>query len=249
MINNHFNVIVVGDNPDEIIEKYDKKKIVPAYYIYEFSKAEQYHKQYIEMYEEAAKKEWDDENMKEGIQLKLEELKNEDDIAFYMDLTNGYDIDQTTGNAVSTENPNGKYDTCKVGGRWAIPLITNDGKEVYSALKKEIDFSSLHLANTLPYEVAWETVVEGRKPANEKEETIYENMKNRTTYFQQFKNKKAYVSWSTAFWAYAFVDKNGWLECDGGFDQQIDWVENFYDRFIKKLKKNDKITIYECTRF
>jgi len=246
---NHFTVVVVGSDPEKIMEKYDKNKKMTPYVLYEFKKAGEYRQQYIDYYEEAIKKDWPDENFKENLKLQLEDLKNEDDISFYMDLTDPYEIDQTTGNAICTENPNGEYDFCSIGKNWALPLITNDGKEVYSALKKDIDFSKIHMANTIPYEVAWETVVEGRKPKNAEEEKIYENMKNRTEYFKNFKDKETYVNWSTAFWGYAFVDKNGWTEFSGGFDEQLDWVNNFYDRFIKKLPKNSKITIFECTRF
>ena len=44
-----------------------------------------------------------------------------------------------------------------------------------------------------------EMVVEGSKPENETETLIYENMKNRTAYFQKFGTKENYVISSTAF--------------------------------------------------
>jgi hypothetical protein len=73
-------------------------------------------------------------------------------------------------------------------------------------------------------------------------------MKNRRAYFDNFKNKETYVSWSTSFWGYAFVDQNGWHDIDSEKGEQIEWVNNFYDKFIKNLPENTRISVYECVR-
>lgn len=247
-MNNHFTVIVAGDKPDEIIKKYDSTMKVERYLVYKFLNAEEYRKQELEMYRTALENKDLPEDLIEGVKLKIEELETEDVLTFYTDLTKDLEIDQETGDAYSDENVLGKYDTCHIGGRWALPFIDNDGKEVYTAYKKDIDFSKIHKANTTPYQVAWETVVEGRKPRGSEEERIFENMKNRKAYFSNFKNKQEYIDWNTSLWAYAFVDQKGWTEFSGDIDQQIKWVNNFYDIFIKPLPNNTKLTIFECTR-
>jgi hypothetical protein len=74
-------------------------------------------------------------------------------------------------------------------------------------------------------------------------------MKNRIAYFENFKDKETYISWSTSFWGYAFVDQNNWYDMDTEKMGQIEWVNSFYDKYIKKLPENTRITIYECVTY
>ena len=52
------------------------------------------------------------------------------------------------------KNPNGYYDYCRIGKDLSLPLITFNEEEVYSARKKDVDFSKLHQYNTLLYHPA-----------------------------------------------------------------------------------------------
>ena len=72
-------------------------------------------------------------------------------------------------------------------------------------------------------------------------------MKDKTTYFSNFKNKEDYVNYSTRYWNYAFVDKDGWIDVDTYGGDEKEWINTFYERFISKLNPNDLITIYECS--
>lgn len=246
----HFTAIVVGDNHEEIMKQYDKNLSIEPFVILEFNKSQVYYNKQIQLYEEMLKKSDLSDSIKELINEELEYLKEIDHIDYYLSLCDkmGYEIDKETGNAICKKNINGFYDYCRIGNNLSLPLITNDGEEVFSALKKDINFSKIHKYNTLPYIVAWETVVEGREPKNDEEKRIYDNMKNRRAYFDNFKNKETYVSWSTSFWGYAFVDQNGWHDIDSEKGEQIEWVNNFYDKFIKKLPENTRISVYECVR-
>ena len=89
--------------------------------------------------------------------------------------------------------------------------------------------------------------MEGKKPETDKEEKIYNNMKNRTGYFQKFGTKEKYVASCTAFWGYAFLDKSGWKELEPDQDQ-FEWMISYWDRFIKPLPDDTLLTIYECTK-
>ncbi len=97
------------------------------------------------------------------------------------------------------------------------------------------------------YDRAWEMVMYGSGPVNDYENQIYDNMKARTAYFEKFGNKEAYVLSNTAFWAYAFVSKNGWIELEDNVDQ-FTWVRNFYEMFIDPLPDDTLLTIYECQK-
>lgn len=245
---NHFSVIVAGDNPDELMKGYDSKVKVPPYVVYKYNEAENLQKKYINIYEEILKsnKFSDDHDM---IQNRLEKIKSQDAFDFYVDLTMDYDIDEKTGDAISTDNPNGKWRIYQNGKKLSIPFkLKNNGEETFSALKNNIDWGLIHMVNKEVYESAWDMVVNGKKPSNENEKVIYENMKERLLYFLSFESKEKYVASSTAFWAYAFLSEDtGWVEMDDTVNQ-IQWITNFYNRFIVPLDNNTRLTIFECVK-
>ena len=148
------------------------------------------------------------------------------------------------GNALSTENPNGHWKTARIGKNFSLPLKLKDGSESYSARCGDIDWDAMNEPTEL-YEAAWEMVVEGREPTNEQEERVYESMKDKLTYFSNFKSKEDYVTYSTSYWNYAFVNKDGWV--DMANEDERKWINNFYDRFIATIDPNDLVTIYECS--
>lgn len=248
-----FNVLVVGENPEEIIGKYDSNKEFEPRLVYEYNKAEFYKREYLNSLRLIYAKidEYPDIN-KEVLEDEILETENMSAEDYYFEMLSGldpsYEINDETGDVYTKENPDGKYTSHRVAGYIALPFILkNGGAESYSARKGEIDWEKIHLANTRPYEIAWDTVVEGKTPNGEEEKSIYENMKERTHYFTNFESRDHYIASSTAFWEYAYVDENGWQELNGT-EPQFDWVINFYDRFIKPLPENAKLTIYECSR-
>lgn len=246
MENRHFNVIVIGENPELIMEKYDLNKNVSPYIVYKFKDAAKYKEQRIHFCEEAINSKIDTELI-EYFKEELEYVKGLNDMDFYVELTEDYDLDEKTGDAMSNKNPNGKYDSCNIAKRFAIPFVLKDGTETYSARKSEIDWGKMHLYNRKPYEIAWDTVMEHKVPENDDEKQIYENMKERSFYFSSFGDRETYVNTCTAFWGYAFVDENNWVELDEK-TSQLEWVNSFYDKFIKNLPGNTLITIFECIR-
>jgi hypothetical protein len=248
MENRHFVLIVAGENPDELIKKYDSKLKVEPHVLYEFKNAENMRKTAISaleiMLNKAVGVAYD------NIKKRLDEIKSMDATDYFLEVSNDYDVDEETGNIVTDENPNGKYDACEPAKRWAVPMKSLDGKEVFSALKKDVDWQKTHLYNQYPYEFVWDSIVaETVKPSTPEEETLYNNMKNRRAYFDNFSDKKTYVVSNTSFWGYAFLsEKEGWKELDYTTNQ-FDWVINFFDRFIAPLDDSEKISIYECIRF
>ena len=246
--NRHFTLVVIGENPEELVRPYDSNTKVEPYKVYEFAKAKDYHDQYINFYESLLKSRKITESERESINNAIGYYKSMDDIDFYLELTDGQDLDPETGDLMSDKNPNGRYDTCRLGKNLSMPLINKNGEEVFSARKKDVDWNKIHLANKEVYERTWEMVMEGSTPKTDDEKVIYENMKNRTAYFEFFETKEKYVINSTAFWGYAVLDqKNGWRELEDNMSQ-VEWVSNFYDKFIKKLPEKTLISIYECFR-
>lgn len=238
----HFTLIVVGNEPDLLIKKYDSTIETEAYIVYYLKDAKKLHKEFIEAYSKALSTN-DNEILKERLQY-LEEI---DDMEFYAYLTDAYELDEN-GNAISTANPEGRYYTCRPGKNLSMPLMTLNGYEVFSALKKDVDWERVHLGSNETYGKVWDMVMGGVAPSNSIEESLYQNMKERKKYFEFFGDRETYIINSTAFWGYAFLsEKTGWVELEKNMSQ-IEWVKNFYDRFILPLDDNERISVYECTR-
>lgn len=242
----HFTLIVAGENPEEMVKKYDSNLKVEPYVAYEFKKASEYKRKYLEMYKSCLESMPDDE--KEYAQNIIKHIEKQSDIDFYIELTEDYDLDEETGDAISDKNKDGKYDICRLGKELSMPLKDMMGKETFKERKSEIDWGAIHLNNQYVYNLVWEMCMEGRVPSNHSEEQLYEKMMNRKEYFSTFGNKDTYVTSNTAFWGYAFLsDKTGWVELDKNTDQN-EWVGKFYERFIKKLPDDTLISVWECVR-
>ncbi len=244
----HFVAIVAGDNPEELMFPYDANKQVEKYPVYKFADAKLIQDRYLAMCESLLKGAELSDDEKKEVQEEYDEIKAESPVEFFYEISEGYDYDDETGDAISTKNPHGKWKSFNIGKRFSVPFVTNSGEETYQAKKSDIKWDTIHLNGQEVYKRAWEMVMEGSKPENETEELIYNNMKNRTAYFRKFGTKENYVVSSTAFWGYAFLsEKTGWVELEDNQDQ-FEWVSNFYNRFIKPLPSNTKLTIFECTK-
>ena len=240
--------MVVGENPKQIIEKYSSQYKVEPYIKYKYLNAETYQKGAIKAINGILKNEdmiGLSPTVKEVLEQRLETLHKLTPFEYYRELTDGLYYNED-GDALSEENPNAKYNTCRIGRNFSLPLKLKDGSEAYSALAKDIDWDSMNGANKDVYGAAWELVVDGRGPQTEEEKTIYEAMKDKDGYFSKFKSKEAYVKYNTSYWNYAYADANGWTDLDDDGNEEK-WINEFYDRFITKLNPNDLVTIFECS--
>lgn len=240
--------MVVGDNPATILGRYDMARKVEPYVKYKYLEAEKYKKTAIKIVEKIlseADKIPLSGSVKETLKERLKTLKNTSNFEYYKQLTEGLYYDEN-GNALSEENPEGKWRTCRIGRNFALPLILHDGKEVYTAKASDVNWSAMHLANQETYKRAWEIAVDGDEPKTEQEEMIKSSMEDKQGYFSNFKNKEEYVIYSTAYWNYAFVDENGWVDVNDCGDEQ-EWINTFYEKFVSNLNPNDTVSIYECS--
>ena len=246
--NRHFTLVVVGDNHSELVRKYDKKLKVEPYVVYRFEDAEKMYNKKLLILKSLINQVDGNDDRKEFFTEEYNYYSGIDYLEFYTEITEGLDIDEKTGDAYSTENPDGKYDSARVAGVFALPLIDKDGNETYSCRKGDVRWEEVHLKGTELYEAAWDTVMEGKVPENDNERTIYENMKNRKAYFEFYGTRDNYVKSSTSFWGFAFLsERTGWVELEDTVSQ-VEWVTNFYERFMEPLSDDEKITIYECIR-
>jgi hypothetical protein len=243
-----FSVMVIGNNHKEIMDKYSMNLKVEPYVKYEYLKADKYLSNSIKALDNILAN-FDkiglDPHMKESLSLRIKTLKQMTPFEYYRELTDGMYYDEN-GNALSTENLDGKWKTARIGRNFSLPLRLKDGSESYSARMADIDWFAMNEPTAL-YEAAWEMVVDGREPTNAEEERVYESMKDKTTYFSNFKSKEDYVNYSTRYWNYAVVTENGWVDVDSKGGDEKEWINNFFDNFIKNIPDEELITIYECS--
>jgi hypothetical protein len=239
--------MVVGDDPKAVMENYSIDKKVEPYVKYKFLQAEKYKNTAIKVSEkllEDASLTMMNPQMKQALEENVKRLKTLSTFDYYRQLTDGMYYDES-GNALSDKNPNGKWKTSHIGRNFSLPLITFDGREVYTAKVRDVDWSRMHLVNQETYRAAWEVVVEGREPENEQEEKIYNSMKDKDVYFSKFPDKESYVNYSTAYWNFGYVDSNGWVDMTG--KDEYEWINGFYEKLVKNLSPEDTVSIYECT--
>lgn len=243
----YFSVLVIGDNPDEQIGKYDSMKDVPKPYIlYNYSDIHKLRGNKLKIYQELLKK-FKNSREKEPINKKIAELKGLSDQEYYQQLGELNSFDEHN-NIISTENPYGKWLTCEKGGRiFSKYMLDYNGNGLVSGKKEDFDWSLFHMNQQRVdvYGRTWDLCVNNIKPETDKDATILKNMAPYKSIFKTFKNKEDYIKTSCSFWTYAIVFNGDWLDMYGKDGNT--WICHFYDTFIKSLPKDELITIYECT--
>lgn len=243
-----FSLMVVGNNPEKIIEKYSSSYKVEPYVKYKYLSAEKYQKTSIKALS-AIIDNYDkigiDKSIMELLKNRLATLNRLTPFEYYRELTDGLYYNES-GDALCDDNPNEKFNTYRIGRNFCIPLKLKDGSEAYSATCGEVDWDKMRQDGKEVYEAAWELVMEGREPTSNEEKNILDSMSTKKEYFDGFENKKDYVDYNTSYWNYAYADENGWFDVDDSKDGKK-WVNEFFERFIAPLNANDIITIYECS--
>ena len=127
---NHFVALVAGDNPEVLMSPYDKSIKTEPRVAYKFADAGKLRNQYIKLYTALVESDTIPEGpFKEDAKDKLAVIQNQSDTEFYLDLTEDYEHDKDTGDALTTENPDGKWSSYRLGKLFSVPFILNEGKE------------------------------------------------------------------------------------------------------------------------
>lgn len=128
----------------------------------------------------------------------------------------------------------------------------SSGKFVDSAIKGDVDFSR----DEEKYKEAlrfWEIVVE-EKPLKEGEEKPF-TLSKKEYFIEKYKDKETYARLESEFSTFAVLKDGewfekgdmGWFGCHSASpEEERKWDENFYDKFIKDLPDETKLTIVDC---
>lgn len=251
-------VLVIGDNHEEIIKKYSLDTVVEPYVRYKRDEASKLQKKHLQFLESILTNPnfTMTERQKEMYKNMYLDFKEMDDFDYYLHITDGCKYDEKTGNALSTENPNAFYrgEKCyhqrliatngKEEAPFSNPFKMKDGSKAYIAHYNDIDWSLNHMYGTYIYQRAWELCVDDDEPQNEQEKKIKESMSNRLDYFMNFKDCDEYVRHSCSFWTYGVATKDKYEEVSFKISDK-EWVANFYKKYIKNIKGNPLLAIYE----
>ena len=244
-----FTVLAIGDNPRELMDKYDMSAEVEPYVRYKYLDAEKY-KSGVEKTLRKLLEDRDKTLLTASVFAPLEErlrdLEAMTPFEYYRQVTEGMYYDDK-GNALSTENRDGKWLTCREAKNFATLFTLVDGTESHQAKLGSIDFEATEKGKDV-YHRAWEILVDGKAPESPEDEQILKGAENvPKAYFDNFASKEEYADYCCDFWTYAVVDKDGWYSVDD-VDDAKEWVFGFMDRFIKPLQPNTLLTIYECSK-
>ena len=242
------SIMVIGNEPDKLMAKYDKALKVEPYVKYRYLDAKKLRNDAIKILSEIVAN--PDKLTLNSFQVdyfkeRLKAVNGMTPFEYYSTITHGLYYDEN-GDALSEENPNGKWDKYMLGRNFSYPLKLKDGREIYQASAKDIDWDSMHMNHEYVrlFQAIWELVMEDAEPNNKQEKDLKDNWITKKNYLSNFKTKDDFVSHNCAYWNYAFLDENGWLDMDGAKDEK-EWINNFYERFISNLKDDDLVTIYE----
>lgn len=242
---NHFVTIVAGENPEALIENYKYKDNEVPHVKYWYKDANKLKNLYIEQAKYDLEN-TDDELLKEELKEIIPILESQTDDEFWDDLGAGMDIDENN-NILSYDDEDAKFASYNLGKYLSVPFILKDGSESFQSRKGDIDWDETHLRDYNIYIRTWELAVEDASPLNEVEKNIKKQMGNMKGYFDFFGDKETYAFHSSAFWGYAFLNEDGWVDLSTE-QSQIEWVANFYEHFIEPLSDNTLLTIFECRK-
>ena len=141
-----YSVMVICNNPDEQMAKFNALLKVPHYLKYKIDDASELHKKAILTVENMINEIKDNPIVLEYLHNHLSEIKEMTDIEYFSFLTKNLEHD-SEGNAWDDSNPHGKWTSYNVGKENAIELIKNDGTVIMQCRKSDVDWTKIHLAN------------------------------------------------------------------------------------------------------
>lgn len=253
-------ILVIGDDHKDIVKKYSADTKVERHIKMKFDDAEKERKNHIKLIDNLLndRRIFLTDTQRDIYEDMYRSLNKMTDFDYFREITEGCIYDEETGDAYTDYNENAyyQYERCQQHrlevtgdeGDFSDPFILKDGTKSYSAHFNDIDWERIH-KNKEQVKLnsrVWDLVVEDDEPLDEKEEKLKRRMENRQSYFlDNFDTKEDYIKHSTSLWYWGIATKDWYKEVNYKIDP-MQWVTTFYDKFIKKLKKeNPLITIYE----
>ena len=248
-----YTVLVIGEKPEESMKKFSKSLKVEPYIKYKYLDAEKMRKSSLKYFSEILKnsdKLMLNDFQKEMFKDRMKTIENMSSFEYYSMLTNGLYYDED-GNAMSDENPDGKWDSFNLGENFSYPFKLKNGGTSYSATFGEVDWDKMHMDESAVryFETVWRMVMDKKEPANEEERKIKEEWETRTNYLNSFKDEDSFISHNCSFWSYAIIKDGKWYDLDEDKMTDLEWTASFFNRFLEDTDDDEKLTLFEFSRF
>lgn len=256
----HFSLAVILkdgnlESLDSIMEKFDNNKEVEKYINYTKEEAintgkkvirntfEKYNRFLIEEEtKDKTNKEYIDE-IKEDIRDYAKKIEHYTDEDYYDYIAYDYteDMIDKEGNLYSTYNPNSKWESWEIGGRWNNYLTLKREKDNYPILNtnvakiKDIDFDYVSEKVVKRYEAIWEQEVDGKYQETGERFTMY----TKGQLLNKYKTKENFIKTVTEFRTHAI------LTPDGTWHEPIQ-TEDYFKILDKEKYKDHILYIIDC---
>ena len=180
--------------------------------------------------------------------------KNASDEECYEYMVDDYIVDDN-GNLLSTYNPKSKWDWWEPGGRYSGLLKNKNGTPIDEGRIKDLDLDldEAEYQYRLRY---WDVVVNDSPLRPGETKDSFFNRFKKEYYTRRYGDAETYAKIMTTFSTYAVVTPDGewhapgnmgWFGMSDESDKSwIDWVSNYYDRFIAGSDPNWIISIVDC---
>lgn len=193
---------------------------------------------------------------------KLDELTDDDYIWYATRGENPRDIDED-GNLWTTDSGQERWDWYSIGGRYEkVLFLLPEAKKKYegeydkdgavdSAYVKDIDWERVFSITSEQANYIWRKwkywIMKEEYPGTKEEfEEEFRNCYANPDYYREkCKDFSDYILLHH-FCTSAVLDENGWHEPDApAYDEDPDWIKNYYKQFIKPLKPNQRVTMVD----
>lgn len=237
----HFSVLIIGDNTEDLMAPYDEQLEVPEHVAMTRKEASEKKKEEIKKLKGYVKEDPDGkvyriDNVKKKI-IELEAMPDED---YFKEKVDWYDKFNKNGEPLTTSNPDGKWD---YWGPEDFLYAKGVKKKVSTTTAGKADWKRYREEALKEAEKSWKQMVEAHK-------------KNPEMYSETVMNRENFLKDASDFHTYAVVTSDGeWHapgQC-GWFGMSSDsasewnkWVKEYFDRFIKDLPPDTKITLVDC---
>lgn len=240
----HCKVLVIGENPYELMSLYDRNAKVEPYIARTSAEV-------IETWREYLKGVTVSRSLTQafftwGIGRTMDSFAQ----AYY----GNSEFDQA-GNLISRDNPKGKWTWHILGGRFRGRLIPKkDAPGVLGSPgmhgnkpEREDGVDRIRFGD-----VNWQKTNYGWLFANELTARWWNVLHGGTNinfeyYMRKYKTREEYVSRNMLFASHKVVTPDGkWHECGDSMEAMRDWEKNFWTKFMKDLSLDTLLTVVDC---
>ncbi len=249
----HFSVLVIGDDIDSILDKYDENKDVEPY---EDKSQSEIEGEFRDHQKRCFEKVFEGQELNEFDRktLELNHVTPE-----WWQEWNDQDLNED-GNSLTTYNTDSQWDWYEVGGRWMGSLVLKKGRtgklgtpgvfmnppkhDADIATIGDVDWVAMRNIKKDECVTHWDFLFTTTDEQKLMHHESYESKK--TELLEKYGSKKEYVRRMGIWTTYALVTDEDWFERDSSDPDGDEKYANQFVSVLKSLPKDTIITVVDC---